>query len=154
VQSLGLCFYPLLKCLKRFIVLLPDAAVRIADDECRGAGLSLSYDAIASRREYGFPNGVHHYKWTPSQPVPSPPFVTNDLPQFAHDSMFPGFGSTVACTTLPGSQVGHEPLHGHQTKFIGRSVGNHIVFAGFLSCGQNVPGERFEFHVRERAAVS
>ena len=26
VQSLGLCFDPLLKCLKRFIVLLPDAA--------------------------------------------------------------------------------------------------------------------------------
>ena len=27
VQSLGLCFDPLLKCLKRFIVLLPDAFV-------------------------------------------------------------------------------------------------------------------------------
>jgi len=26
VQSLGLCFDPLLKCLERFIVLLPDAA--------------------------------------------------------------------------------------------------------------------------------
>jgi hypothetical protein len=33
VQSLGLCFDPLLKCLKRFIVLLPDAAVRIAEDQ-------------------------------------------------------------------------------------------------------------------------
>jgi hypothetical protein len=32
VQSLGLCFYPHLKCLKRFIVLLPDASVRIAED--------------------------------------------------------------------------------------------------------------------------
>lgn len=56
VQSLGLCFYPLLKCLKRFILLHPGAAVRIADDECRGASLSLPYDAIASRREYRFPN--------------------------------------------------------------------------------------------------
>jgi hypothetical protein len=68
VQSLGLCFYPHLKCRKRFIVLLPGTPVRIADDECRGAGLSLSYDAIASRREYGFHNYVHHYKWTPSEP--------------------------------------------------------------------------------------
>jgi hypothetical protein len=68
VQSLGLCFYPLLKCLKRFIVLLPDAAVRVADDLRTRAGLSLSYDAIASRRECGFPNDVHHYKWTPSWP--------------------------------------------------------------------------------------
>jgi DNA replication protein DnaC len=55
-QSLGLCFDPLLKCLKRFILLLPDAPVRIAADECRGAGLSLSYDAITSRRQYRFPN--------------------------------------------------------------------------------------------------
>jgi hypothetical protein len=74
VQSLGLCFDPLLKCLKRFIVLLPGAALRIADDECRGAGLSLSYDATG-RREYRFHNSGHHYKWTPSQPVPSPPFL-------------------------------------------------------------------------------
>jgi hypothetical protein len=35
-QSLGLCFDPLLKCLKRFIVLLPDPATRIANDECGG----------------------------------------------------------------------------------------------------------------------
>jgi hypothetical protein len=49
-QSLGLCFYPHLKCLKRFIVLLPGAAVRIAEDLRTRAGLSLSYDAIASRR--------------------------------------------------------------------------------------------------------
>jgi hypothetical protein len=55
VQSLGLCFYPLLKCLKRFIVLLPDAAVWVAEDLRTRAGLSLSYDAIASRREYRFP---------------------------------------------------------------------------------------------------
>jgi hypothetical protein len=54
VQSLGLFFYSLLKRLKRFIVLLPDAAVRVADDLRTRAGLSLSYDAIASRREYGF----------------------------------------------------------------------------------------------------
>jgi hypothetical protein len=53
VQSLGLCFYPHLKCLKRFIVLLPGAAVRIAEDLRKRADLSLSYDAIASRREYG-----------------------------------------------------------------------------------------------------
>jgi hypothetical protein len=32
VQSLGFCFYPHLKCLKRFILLLPDAAVRVAED--------------------------------------------------------------------------------------------------------------------------
>jgi hypothetical protein len=35
-QSLGLFFYSLLKCLKRFIVLLPDPAARIANDECGG----------------------------------------------------------------------------------------------------------------------
>jgi hypothetical protein len=45
VQSLGLCFYPHLKCLKRFIVLLPGAAVRIAEDLRTRAGLSFSYDA-------------------------------------------------------------------------------------------------------------
>ena len=32
MQSLGLFFYSLLKCLKRFIVLLPDAAVWVAED--------------------------------------------------------------------------------------------------------------------------
>jgi hypothetical protein len=35
-------FHPLLECLKRFIVLLPDAAMRIADDFRTRAGLSLS----------------------------------------------------------------------------------------------------------------
>jgi hypothetical protein len=35
-QSLGLFFYSLLKCLKRFIALLPDAAARIANDEWGG----------------------------------------------------------------------------------------------------------------------
>jgi hypothetical protein len=39
VQSFGLCFDPLLKCLKRFIVLLPDAAVRVANDGCKGVGI-------------------------------------------------------------------------------------------------------------------
>jgi hypothetical protein len=34
-------FHSLLKCLKRFIVLLPDAAVRIADDECGGVCIKL-----------------------------------------------------------------------------------------------------------------
>ena len=58
VQSLGFCFDPLLKCLKSFIVLLPDAAARIAEDLPTRAGLSLSYDA-AGRREYRFPNDVH-----------------------------------------------------------------------------------------------
>jgi hypothetical protein len=52
MQSLGFCFYPHLKRLKRFIVLLPDTAVRIAEDLRTRAGLSLSYDA-AGRREYG-----------------------------------------------------------------------------------------------------
>jgi hypothetical protein len=51
-QSLGLCFDPLLKCLKRFMVLLPGAAVRIAEDLRTRAGLSLSYDA-AGRDEPG-----------------------------------------------------------------------------------------------------
>jgi hypothetical protein len=86
VQGLGLCFYPHLKCLKRFIVLLPGAAVRIAEDLRMRAGLSLSYDA-ASRREYGLPNGPHQYTRTPGQPLSSPPFVTDDLPQFAHGSL-------------------------------------------------------------------
>jgi hypothetical protein len=63
VQSLGLCFDPLLKCLKRFIVLLPDAAARVAEDLRTRAGLSLSYDA-ASRREYGLPNSQHQYTRT------------------------------------------------------------------------------------------
>jgi hypothetical protein len=36
VQGLGLFFYSLLKCLKRFIALLPDPAARIANDECGG----------------------------------------------------------------------------------------------------------------------
>jgi hypothetical protein len=58
VQSLDLCFDPHLKCLKRFIVLLPGAAVRIAEDLRMRAGLSLSYDA-AGRREYRFPNDLH-----------------------------------------------------------------------------------------------
>jgi hypothetical protein len=57
VQSLGLFVYSLLKCLKRFIVLLPDAAVWVAEDLRTRAGLSLSYDAIASRREYGLRDG-------------------------------------------------------------------------------------------------
>jgi hypothetical protein len=35
-----------LGCLKRFIVLLPDAAVLVADDLRTRAGLSSSYDAI------------------------------------------------------------------------------------------------------------
>jgi hypothetical protein len=70
-QNVGLFFYSLLKCLKRFIVLLPDAALRVADDLRTRADLSLSYDAIANRREYGFPKSVHHYKWTSSQPAPS-----------------------------------------------------------------------------------
>jgi hypothetical protein len=68
MQSLGLFFYSLLKSLKRFIVLLPDAAVRIAEDLRMRAGLSLSYDA-ASRREYWLPNDPHPYTWTR---VPSP----------------------------------------------------------------------------------
>jgi hypothetical protein len=38
-------FHPLLKCLKRLIALLPDAALRIAEDLRTRAGLSLSYDA-------------------------------------------------------------------------------------------------------------
>jgi hypothetical protein len=61
VQSLGLCFYPLLKCFKRFILLLPlqDAGAWVAEDLRMRAGLSLSYDA-ASRREYGLP------KWSTS----------------------------------------------------------------------------------------
>jgi hypothetical protein len=42
VQSLGFFFYSLLKSLKRFIVLLPDAALRIADDECAHALLNRS----------------------------------------------------------------------------------------------------------------
>jgi ATP-dependent DNA ligase len=37
----------LLKCLKRFIVLLPGAAVRVAEDLRTRAGLSLSYDAAS-----------------------------------------------------------------------------------------------------------
>jgi hypothetical protein len=78
VQSLGLCFYPHLKCLKRFIVLLPGAAVRIAEDLRMRAGLSLSYDA-ARRREYWLPNDPHPYTRTPSQPLPSPPFVTKNF---------------------------------------------------------------------------
>jgi hypothetical protein len=73
-QSLGLCFYPLLKCLKRFIELLPDAAVSVAEDLRTRAGLSLSYDAIASRREYRFPKDPHPHTWTPSWPLLSPPF--------------------------------------------------------------------------------
>jgi hypothetical protein len=103
VQSLGLCFYPHLKCLKRFIVLLPGAAVRVAEDLRMCASLSLTYDAIASRREYGFPNDPHPYTRTPGQPLSSPPFVTDDLPQFAHGSMFRGFGlsvSSVSASTL------------------------------------------------------
>jgi hypothetical protein len=78
VQSLGLCFYPLLKCLKRFIVLLPGAAVRVAEDLRTRAGLSLSYDA-AGRREYRFPKGPHQYTRTSGQPLPSPPFVTKNF---------------------------------------------------------------------------
>jgi hypothetical protein len=57
LQSLCLCFYPLLKCLKRFVVLLPGAVARVAEDLRTRAGLSLSYDA-AGRREYRFPNDV------------------------------------------------------------------------------------------------
>jgi hypothetical protein len=79
VQSLGLCFDPLLKCFKRFIVLLPDAAVWVAEDLRTRAGLSPSYDAIASRREYWFKNNAHKYKWPPSWPRPSPPFVTDNF---------------------------------------------------------------------------
>jgi hypothetical protein len=79
VQSLGLCLDPHLKCLKRFIVLLPGAAVRIAEDLRTRAGLSLSYDA-AGRREYRLPNDPHPYTRTPSQPLPSPPFIMDDLP--------------------------------------------------------------------------
>jgi hypothetical protein len=90
-QSLGLFFYSLLKCLERFIVLLPGAAVRIAEDLRTRAGLSLSYDA-AGRREYRFPNDPHQYTWTPSWPLLSLPFSTDDLPQFAHDSMSRGWG--------------------------------------------------------------
>jgi hypothetical protein len=45
-------FHSHLKCLKRFIVLLPGAALRVAEDLRMRAGLSLSHDA-ASRREYG-----------------------------------------------------------------------------------------------------
>jgi hypothetical protein len=72
-------FHPLLKCLNRLAALLPDAAARIAEDDCRGAGLSLSSDAIASRREYWLPNDPHPYTWTPSWPLLSPPFVTDDF---------------------------------------------------------------------------
>jgi hypothetical protein len=43
-------FHSLLKFLKRFTALLPDAALRVADDLRTRAGLSPSYDAIASRR--------------------------------------------------------------------------------------------------------
>ena len=50
--SLGLFFYSLLKGLKRFIGLLPDAAVWVAEDLRTRAGLSPSYNAIASGREY------------------------------------------------------------------------------------------------------
>jgi hypothetical protein len=56
LQSLTLCFYPL-KCLKRFVVLLPGAVARFAEDLRTRSGLSLSYDA-AGRREYRFPNDV------------------------------------------------------------------------------------------------
>jgi hypothetical protein len=64
-------------------LLLPGAAVRIAEDLRTRAGLSLSYDA-AGRREYRFPNDPHQYTWTPSWPLLSLPFSTDDLPQFAH----------------------------------------------------------------------
>jgi hypothetical protein len=47
VQSLSLCFDPLLKCIKRFIVLLPNAAVWVAEDLRTRAGLSVSYDAAS-----------------------------------------------------------------------------------------------------------
>jgi hypothetical protein len=60
-------------------VLLPDAALRVAEDLRTRAGLSLSYDAIASRREYWFKNNAHKYKWPPSWPRPSPPFVTDNF---------------------------------------------------------------------------
>jgi hypothetical protein len=43
VQSLGFCFYPHLKCLKRFIVLLPDPAARIANDECWGVCIKRAW---------------------------------------------------------------------------------------------------------------
>ena len=46
MQSLGLCFYPHLKCLKRFIVRLPGAAVRIAEDLRMRAGLSPASVAL------------------------------------------------------------------------------------------------------------
>jgi hypothetical protein len=62
---------------------------------CNGVKLAMrrdyrwvSIDTVERRytsgREYGFPNDPHHYAWTPSQSLPSPPFVTDDLPQFAH----------------------------------------------------------------------
>jgi hypothetical protein len=103
VQSLGLFVYSLLKCLKRFIVLLPDAAVWVAEDLRTRAGLSLSYNAIASRREYRLPNDPHQYTWTPSWPLLSLPFRTDDLWQFAHGRMFPGLGSTAGhCGTASG----------------------------------------------------
>jgi hypothetical protein len=51
-QSLGFFFYSLLKCLKRFIALLPDAAV--PEDLRTRAGLSPSYNAIASGRHFRF----------------------------------------------------------------------------------------------------
>jgi hypothetical protein len=48
-HHVGSGFHSLLKCFKRFIVLLPDAAVWVAEELRTRAGWSLSYDAIASR---------------------------------------------------------------------------------------------------------
>jgi hypothetical protein len=45
----GSGFHPLLKCLKRFTALLPDAAARIANDECGKAFVSSVRDPTTMR---------------------------------------------------------------------------------------------------------